>query len=63
MARTTPARSAGLRKRIEPESGATVFEYDAAGNLAWSANGQNLPSTSSCDRASVPASARIVTSA
>ncbi|MGD9583956.1 MAG: hypothetical protein AB7V26_09885 [Lysobacterales bacterium] len=52
-----------MRKRIEPESGATVFEYDAAGNLAWSANGQNLPSTSSCDRASVPASARIVTSA
>ncbi|MGD9583953.1 MAG: RHS repeat-associated core domain-containing protein [Lysobacterales bacterium] len=50
-----------LCKRIEPESGATVFAYDAAGNLAWSADGQNLPSTSSCDRASVPVSARIVT--
>ncbi|MGD9583955.1 MAG: hypothetical protein AB7V26_09880 [Lysobacterales bacterium] len=59
---STPARSVGWCKRIEPESGATVFAYDAAGNLAWSAEGQNLPSTSSCDRASVPASARIVTS-
>ena len=39
-----------LCKVIEPETGATVFGYDAAGNIAWSANGLNLPSTTSCDR-------------
>lgn len=39
-----------LCKTIEPESGATVVDYDAAGNIAWSADGQTLPSTSSCDR-------------
>lgn len=48
-----------LCKTIEPESGATVQAYDAAGNLAWRAPGQPLPSTSSCDEASVPTAARI----
>nr|WP_252513597.1 RHS repeat-associated core domain-containing protein [Xanthomonas arboricola] len=38
-----------LCKVIEPESGATVMAYDAAGNLAWSASGLDLPSTTSCD--------------
>ncbi|MCS3746398.1 RHS repeat-associated protein [Xanthomonas arboricola] len=38
-----------LCKVIEPETGATVMAYDAAGNLAWSASGLDLPSTTSCD--------------
>lgn len=44
-----------LCKRIEPETGASVVDYDAAGNVAWSAEGQNLLANT-CDRASVPAS-------
>ena len=46
-----------LCKRIDPESGATLFDYDTVGNLTWSADGQNLTSLS-CDRNSVPASER-----
>jgi YD repeat-containing protein len=38
-----------LCKRIDPESGSTVFAYDPAGNLQWSAAGLSLPSTTSCD--------------
>ena len=48
-----------LCKRLEPETGATVKAYDAAGNLAWSAGGQNLPSTTACDTASVATAARV----
>ncbi|WP_396617484.1 RHS repeat domain-containing protein [Lysobacter soli] len=40
-----------LCKLIEPETGATVYAYDNAGNLSWSAAGLNLPSTTSCDLA------------
>jgi RHS repeat-associated protein len=47
-----------LCKTIEPESGATAQDYDVAGNLAWRASGLGLPSTSSCDQASVPAGAK-----
>jgi RHS repeat-associated protein len=47
-----------LCKTIEPESGATVQQYDASGNLAWRASGLNLPSTD-CDWDSVPAARRI----
>lgn len=40
-----------LCKVIEPETGATVMEYDGAGNLLWSSSGlAGLTSTSSCDR-------------
>ena len=38
-----------LCKSIEPETGATVMDYDGAGNLQWSAAGLGLPSTTSCD--------------
>ncbi len=38
-----------LCKTIEPETGATVMDYDGAGNLQWSAAGTTLTSTSSCD--------------
>nr|WP_251006411.1 RHS repeat-associated core domain-containing protein [Stenotrophomonas sp. ISL-67] len=39
-----------LCKVIEPETGSTVFGYDQAGNIAWSAGGLDLPSPTSCDR-------------
>jgi RHS repeat-associated protein len=48
-----------LCKTIEPEAGATVQAYDAAGNVAWRASGQSLPSTASCDHASVGAASKI----
>jgi RHS repeat-associated protein len=44
-----------LCKTLNPESGATVMEYDAAGNLAWSASGQPFPSLVGCDRELVAA--------
>ncbi|WOP51425.1 RHS repeat-associated core domain-containing protein [Xanthomonas euvesicatoria] len=49
-----------LCKVIEPESGSTVMAYDAAGNLAWSASGLDLPSTTSCDLEAAAASGRQV---
>jgi RHS repeat-associated protein len=36
-----------LCRSIEPETGATVYGYDGAGNLTWSAAG--LPTTIGCD--------------
>ncbi len=44
-----------LCKTINPESGATVIEYDGDDNILWTADGLNLPSTTSCDRGSVTA--------
>lgn len=38
-----------LCKIVEPETGATAFGYDSAGNLAWSASGLDLPSATTCD--------------
>jgi RHS repeat-associated protein len=49
-----------LCKLIERETGATVLDYDAAGNIAWKAGGLDLPSTTSCDTASVPAARKAV---
>jgi RHS repeat-associated protein len=51
-----------LCKRIDPESGATIFDYDSFNRLAWTADGQNLLSTTSCDRESVAASQRVLRS-
>ncbi len=48
-----------LCKTIEPETGATVQAYDAAGNIAWRASGLALPSPGSCDSASVLASRKV----
>jgi RHS repeat-associated protein len=42
-----------LCKTVEPESGATIQAYDAAGNIAWRASGQGATSTGSCDHAAV----------
>ncbi|WP_080367244.1 RHS repeat domain-containing protein [Burkholderia pseudomallei] len=47
-----------LCKRIEPETGATLMDYDAAGNLAWTAPGTTLTSNL-CDRGSVAANQQI----
>ncbi|WP_363796410.1 RHS repeat-associated core domain-containing protein [Lysobacter firmicutimachus] len=38
-----------LCKIIEPETGATVSAYDAAGNLEWSASGLNMPDAANCN--------------
>ncbi len=48
-----------LCKTVEPEVGATLQDYDAAGNLAWRAPGQSLTSTGSCDTASASPAAKI----
>lgn len=48
-----------LCKMIEPETGATVMEYDQAGNLLWSAAGTTLTGTGSCNVADVPSGQRI----
>lgn len=49
-----------LCKTIEPEVGATVVDYDAAGNVAWLASGLDLPSATSCSRSEAAASGRRV---
>src|SRR5690606_33106944 len=36
-----------LCRTVEPETGATLFGHDAAGNMTWSAAG--LPATTACD--------------
>ena len=41
-----------LCKTINPESGASVVEYDAAGNILWTADGTTLTG-STCNRSSV----------
>ncbi|ALN59379.1 wall-associated protein [Lysobacter enzymogenes] len=53
-------QSQQLCKAIEPETGATVMDYDAAGNLLWSAAGLNLPDPTQCNRAEAAASGRVV---
>ncbi len=50
-----------LCKTVEPEIGATVMDYDNAGNLQWSASGLALTSTSSCDTLAGRDSGRKVT--
>ncbi|SFK43357.1 RHS repeat domain-containing protein [Lysobacter sp. cf310] len=47
-----------LCKIIEPETGATVMAYDAAGNLAWSAAGLDLPDPNNCNQAEAEQSGR-----
>jgi RHS repeat-associated protein len=51
-----------LCKTYNPESGATVIGYDAAGNIAWTADGLALPSKVSCDRDSTLITAANTTS-
>lgn len=49
-----------LCKTIEPETGSTVVDYDAAGNVAWTASGLDLPDTTACNRPEAAASGRRV---
>ena len=51
--------NARLCKTVEPETGATIQNYDAANNGQWRATGLSLPSTTSCDTASVAAVKKI----
>lgn len=51
-----------LCKRIDPEHGATVMDYDSASRLAWTADGLNLLNSNQCDRESVAANQRVVRS-
>jgi RHS repeat-associated protein len=48
-----------LCKTVEPETKATVQDYDAAGNMAWRAPGVALLSLTDCDTTSVPAAKKI----
>nr|WP_295382579.1 RHS repeat-associated core domain-containing protein [Pseudoxanthomonas sp.] len=50
-----------LCKTLEPETGATVYDYDPAGNLSWSAAGvANLGDAAACNRPEAWASGRVV---
>lgn len=49
-----------LCKTIEPETGASVVEYDAADNVVGSTQGLNLPNISDCNTAEAAASGRRV---
>ena len=49
-----------LCKRIDPESGASAFGYDNAGNVLWSASGLNLLGTTTCDASAAYGSGRRV---
>jgi RHS repeat-associated protein len=48
-----------LCKTIEPETGATVQDYDLANSVAWRATGLALPSTVACDTLSVAAASKV----
>ena len=50
-----------LCKRVDPESGATAFGYDGAGNLAWSAAGLDLPADGNCYASTAMSSGRVAT--
>lgn len=47
-----------LCKHINPESGATLMEYDVAGNLLWSARSSTLTQPGICQTESVPAASK-----
>lgn len=49
-----------LCKTIEPETGAAVQDYDAAGNVAWSVAGTGLTSAADCNRPEALAMARAI---
>ncbi|WP_246022723.1 RHS repeat domain-containing protein [Cognatilysobacter terrigena] len=49
-----------LCKAIEPETRASTYAYDGAGNLTWSVAGLEYLSTTSCDRDAALASGRAV---
>ncbi|MEJ7804945.1 MAG: RHS repeat-associated core domain-containing protein, partial [Telluria sp.] len=48
-----------LCKTIEPETGATVQDYDLANNVSWRASGMVLPQSDTCDIAAVPTASKM----
>ncbi len=49
-----------LCRRIDPESGSAVFDYDAAGNLAWSGRSTDQANTSACLREAISVADRSI---
>ncbi len=49
-----------LCKVVEPETGVTVIDYEANGNVAWTASGLSYPDRANCNRAEAHASGRRV---
>ncbi|MGH8049814.1 MAG: hypothetical protein ACREPB_04045, partial [Arenimonas sp.] len=49
-----------LCQRTEPESGSTVVQYDAFGNVLWNAPGQTVANTTACNPSAVPSTARVL---
>lgn len=52
-----------LCRSIEPETGSTVYQYDAAGNISWTASGLGgaaFPADGTCRRTEAIASGRVV---
>ncbi len=47
-----------LCKTVEPETGTTLMDYDAGGNLVWSAAGMNYPSLATCNTEAITSSGR-----
>ncbi len=47
-----------LCKTVEPETGATIQDYDGANNVAWRASGQAFTGTTACDGTSVALASR-----
>ncbi len=48
-------------KRVEPETGATLMDYDSANNIAWTATGSTQTGTTTCDNGTAPANAIVHT--
>ncbi|WP_411851535.1 RHS repeat domain-containing protein [Stenotrophomonas sp. LGBM10] len=47
-----------LCKTVEPETGTTLMDYDAAGNLVWSVAGLDYPNLAVCNSEAIVASGR-----
>lgn len=47
-----------LCKSVEPETGATIMDYDLAGNLLWSKAGATQTGAATCNTADVPTAQR-----
>ncbi len=48
-----------LCMRTEPETGTSIIDYDAAGNVLWAANGQTVANPALCNRAAAISTAKI----
>jgi RHS repeat-associated protein len=48
-----------LCMRTEPETGTSIIDYDAAGNVLWAANGQAVANPAVCERTAALAGAKI----